>query len=251
MTAKTSNPAWAVLRTEFRLFLREPGALFWVMAFPPILFVILGLIPAFREPAQELGGARVIDLYAPIAILLSAIMASVQAMPTVLSAYREQRVLRRYATTPAKSWHLLTAQFVLHAGAIAVGTALVLVIGRLAFDVKLPGALVPYLLLLVLAVCSALTIGGLISALSRSSKATAAVGSAVFIALMFTSGVWFPVQTMPGIMGTIVESTPLGAAARGMDQAALGDWPDLRLILVLLAWTVGLGALATRYFKWQ
>ncbi|GLY19819.1 ABC transporter permease [Kineosporia rhizophila] len=246
-----ASPARAVLRTEFRLFLREPGALFWTVAFPPVLFVILGLIPSFREPVPEYGGARVIDLYVPITILVTAIMASVQSMPAVLSAYREQRVLRRIATTPARPWHVLAAQFVLHGGAVVAGTALVLLIGGLAFDVSLPGAVVPYLLVLGLALAAALTIGGLVSSLSRTAKGSAAVGSAVFIAMMFTSGVWFPVQAMPDPMRMVVQATPFGAAARGMDQAALGEWPDLTHIAVLLLWTLGLGGLATRYFRWQ
>jgi ABC-2 type transport system permease protein len=245
------TPARAVLRTEFRLFLREPGALFWITAFPPVLVVILGLIPPFRESDPAYGGERVIDLYVPISILLTAIMAAIQSMPQVLSAYREQRILRRYATTPARPWQLLAAQFVLHGGAVVVGTALVLLIGRLAFDVEIPGAVLPYLLVLVLALCAALTIGGLISGLSRTAKGTAAIGGAVFVAMMFTSGVWVPVQAMPGLLRDLVELTPFGAAVRGMDQAAVGDWPDLHLWVVLVAWTVGLGALATRYFRWE
>lgn len=39
----------AVLRTELRLFRREPGALFWMLVFPTLLLAILGSIPSFRE----------------------------------------------------------------------------------------------------------------------------------------------------------------------------------------------------------
>lgn len=247
----TTSPAQAVLRTEFRLFLREPGSFFWILAFPVTLLVILGLIPAFREPDEKLGGQRVIDLYVPISLLLSVIMATIQSMPTVLAAYREQRILRRYATTPAKSWHLLAAQFALHGGAVLGGAALVLIVGRLAFNVRLPGQPLAYLLVFLLALTAALTIGGLIAGLSRTSKAASAVGGAVFIVMMFSSGVWVPVQVMPGLLRDIVELTPLGAAVRGLDQAAIGDWPDLQLVVVLLVWTLGLGGLATRYFRWQ
>ena len=43
----------------------------------------------------------------------------------------------------------------------------------------------------------------------------------------------------------------LGAAVRGLDAAALGDWPDPMHLVVLIAWTVGLSALAARCFRWE
>ena len=51
----------AVLRTELRLFRREPGALFWILLFPTLLLVILGSIPGFRHHDADLGGLRTID----------------------------------------------------------------------------------------------------------------------------------------------------------------------------------------------
>ena len=71
MTTTDTNPVTAVVRTEARLFVREPGAMFWILAFPVVLLTILGLIPAFREADASLGGRRVIDLYVPTVVLLS------------------------------------------------------------------------------------------------------------------------------------------------------------------------------------
>lgn len=244
-------PARAVLRAETRLFLREPGALFWIMAFPVLLLVILGSIPSFREPHADLGGQRVVDLYVPITILLAAIMASIQAMPAVLTAYREQHVLRRIATTPAEPWHLLAAQYALHGGAVVVGSTVVLVVGRLAFDVRVPGSAGAYLLVLTLALVALLAAGGLLSGVARNTKASAALSTVVAFPMMFTAGLWLPVQTMPGVLRDIVEVTPLGAASAALGQAGLGSWPDLAHIGVLLAWTLALGALAARYFRWE
>jgi ABC-2 type transport system permease protein len=73
----------------------------------------------------------------------------------------------------------------------------------------------------------------------------------VFFPMMFTAGLWAPVQTMPHGLRTVVELTPGGAAARGMDQAALGHWPSAQFLLVLVAWTVVAAGGAARYFRWE
>ncbi|WP_262852529.1 ABC transporter permease [Mumia quercus] len=251
MSTATTSPTTAMLRTESRLMLREPGAMFWIVLFPTILLSILGAIPTFREPDEALGGIRVIDLYVPIAVLLSAIMASLMSMPTIISGYRENQVLRRYATTPAKPTQILMAQWVLHGAGILVGSLLAMAVGRIVFDVALPGAPLAYLGIFVLVVLANLSTGGLISGLAPSTKASAAIGTVVFFPSMFTSGVWLPVTVLPGLLGDIVALTPNGAAALALDEAAAGRTPELLHVVVLLVWTVGLGSLAARYFRWE
>jgi ABC-2 type transport system permease protein len=246
-----SRPLAAVLRVETRLFLREPGSLFWILAFPTVLLTILGLIPTFREADESLGGRRVIDLYVPVSVLLGMIMAGLQAMPPVLTGYRERGILRRMSTTPVRPSALLTAQIALH-GAASLGSAvLVIAVGRIAFGVRLPGQLLGYLVALVLATVCCLALGATICALSRTSKVTAAVGSVAYLVMMFTAGVWVPVQAMPDTLRRIVQVTPFGAAAQALDQAARGNWPAWAYLGVTALWCVLLGAAATRMFRWE
>src|SRR5919199_4591916 len=86
---------------EFKLFLRDPMAAFFALAFPPLLVVILGSVPAFREPSKDLGGLRVIDLYVPIVIAFALAMPALSGLPTYLATYRERGILRRGAAPPA------------------------------------------------------------------------------------------------------------------------------------------------------
>ncbi|MEV0781398.1 ABC transporter permease [Streptomyces sp. NPDC050423] len=241
----------AVLRSETRLFLREPGSLFWILVFPTVLTTILGLIPSFREHDDGLGGRRVIDLYVPVAVLLAMIMAGLQAMPPVLTGYRERGILRRMSTTPVRPSALLGAQIVLH-GAAALGSALlVMAVGRIAFGVRLPGQPLGYLLALLLAVACVLALGALVCAVSRTTRISAAISSVVFFAMMFTAGVWVPVQAMPDTVRRIVQVTPFGAASQALDRAASGDWPSWAYLGVVALWTVLAAGVAIRNFRWE
>ncbi|MFF1299878.1 MULTISPECIES: ABC transporter permease [unclassified Streptomyces] len=241
----------AVLRTELRLLRREPGALFWMLAFPTLLLVILGSIPAFHEHEAGLGGLRTIDVYVPVTVLLGLIVGGVQAMPQTLTGYREQGILRRMSTTPVRPAELLSAQLVVFAAAALASALTALLVGRLAFDVRLPGQPLGYALALVLAVLAALALGAVICALSRTTKIAAAIGSAVFFPAMFCAGVWLPVQAMPDVLARIVGWTPFGAAAEALDRAAAGNWPGWTHLGVMVAWTVLLTAAASRWFRWE
>ncbi|GGV93653.1 transport permease protein [Streptomyces gelaticus] len=251
---KTPAPASArraVLRSETRLFLREPAGLFWIVVFPTALMTILGLIPSFRDPDDALGGRRVIDLYVPVAVLLAMIMSGLQAMPPILTGYRERGILRRMSTTPVRPSALLTAQIALHGAAALGSAALAMTVGRVAFGVELPGQPVGYALALLLSTASVLTLGALLCALTRTTKASAAISSVVNLVMMFTAGVWIPVQSMPDTLRNIVRFTPFGAASEALDRAASGSWPGLAQLGVMVLWTALVTFLAARLFRWE
>jgi ABC-2 type transport system permease protein len=249
--AAVRGSAIAVLRSETRLFLREPAALFWILAFPTALLCVLGSIPAFREPSADLNGLRVVDLYVPVAVLLAMIMAGVQSMPPVLTGYRERGILRRMSATPLRPGSLIGAQLALHGAAVMVSAALALATGRIVFHVALPRQLPGYLVALSLAALATLALGATVSAVSRTTKITQAVGTVVFFPAMFTAGVWLPVSSMPGTLQRIVHLTPLGAAARALDEAAAGSWPGWTHLGVTALWAVLLIAAARRWFRWE
>ncbi len=250
MTTVT-KPAAAVVRTEARLFTREPGALFWILLFPVVLLLILGLVPPFREADPALGGRRVIDLYVPIMVLLSMIVAGVQTMPAVLSSYRERGILRRLSVTPARPVTILLAQIVIHAAAVAVSVVLALVVGRVVFGVAFPEQPWGYALAVLLTLAAALSMGAAIAAVSPSTRIAQTIGTIVFFPMMFCAGVWLPVQTMPDLLQRIVEVTPFGAASEILDQAARGEWPSAGGMAVVALWAVALTAVAVRWFRWE
>lgn len=241
----------AVLRTEAKLFLREPGTLFWVLVFPSLLLVGFGLIPAYREVDPDLGGRRIIDFQVPSVVLVGLISAGLQAMPAVLTGYRERGILRRMRTTPARPADLLAAQMALHAVAVVLASVLALAAGRLIWDVALPRAPLAYAVVVLLATSAALALGAVITALSRTARAAAAVGLATFFPAMFTAGVYYPLEALPDAVRQVVQATPFGAAAQALNHAAAGHWPPWTLIAVLGGWTVVLVAVAARWFRWE
>ncbi|MFJ6659277.1 ABC transporter permease [Streptomyces sp. NPDC091377] len=241
----------AVLRTELRLFGREPGAVFWILLFPPLLLGVMGAVPAFREEQDVLGGLRLVDAYVPVSVLLGMIVGSTQSMPANLTGYREHGILRRLSTTPVRPSALLSAQVLVHGLAAFLSALLALLVGRFAFDVALPEQPFGYALALLLGVLAALALGAVISALAPNVKVAGAIGMGTLFPMMFCAGVWVPVGAMPDVLADVVGFTPFGAVAQALDQAAAGGWPDWTHLVVTALWTVGLTAAALRWFRWE
>jgi ABC-2 type transport system permease protein len=245
------NPLTKLTLTETRLFFREPLGVFFALAFPPILLAILGSVPSFREPSPDLGGARVVDLYAPIVIALSIALLALSGLPQILATYREKGILRRMATTPVRPVAVLAAQLLMCVGLSAVASIVVLAVGRLAFDVPVPRQGVAFLLAYLLTVVTILTIGLLVAALAPSGKGAGSIGTILFFPMMFFAGLWIPRASMPEALRHVSDLTPLGAGVQSLQDAASGGWPRLLHIGVLLVWTVAAGALAARKFRWE
>jgi ABC-2 type transport system permease protein len=237
--------------TETRLFLREPMIVFFALGFPPILLVILGAVPAFREPAESLGGLRVIDLYTPIIVAMGVAVFALNSLSQLLATYREKRVLRRMRTTPVKPQVMLAAQLLMSTVMSVVTMLVVLAVGRLAFDVRLPRHLPAYLVGYVLTALAMFAIGLLVASLAPTGKSAGAAGTLLFFPIVFFAGLWIPRATMNDVLRTVSDFTPLGAGVQSLQDATAGHWPHLLHLAVMLGWTVVAGGLAARYFRWE
>jgi ABC-2 type transport system permease protein len=237
--------------TELKLFLRDPTALFFAVIFPPLLLGILGAIPAFREPSEDLGGQRVVDLYVPITVAFVLAMLAISVVPTYLATYREKGILRRLATTPVRPSGLLLAQLAMGMGMALVAVTLVLGVGVVAFGTAVPRQLPGYLVALVLAAAASFAVGLLIAAVAPSGKAASGIGTILFFPMMFLAGLYFPREVMPAVLRRIGDFTPLGAGVQALQDATTGAWPQPLHLAVLAAFAIGASLLAAKLFRWE
>ncbi|TDE94104.1 ABC transporter permease [Occultella glacieicola] len=237
--------------TETKLFLREPISVLFALALPPVLLIVLGAVPAFREPDPDLGGRRVIDLYTPLVVAIAIATVALTSLPQQLATYREKGVLRRLRTTPARPALLLGAQLLMSVLMSFATTVVVLVIARLVFAVELPGNPLGYLVAFALTAVSMLAIGLLVAALAPGAAGAGAIGLVLFFPFLFFAGLWIPRESMSGVLRNISDASPLGAGVQSLQDATGGGWPQLLLVAVMLGWAIVAGGLAARYFRWE
>ncbi|GHJ45731.1 transport permease protein [Catellatospora sp. TT07R-123] len=240
-----------LVRMEARLFLRDPAAVIFGILLTPLILVILGSVPGFRQPDPGLGGLRVIDLYVPILIAMALGTIALTMLPAQLVTYRERGVLRRLSVTPARPRDLLAAQLLVHLVLMALGTAAVLVLGRLVFGVALPGNPVAWVLALVLSAAALFGIGLLVASAVPGVKVAQGIGSVLFFPILFFGGLWVPREAMPPGLRHVSDLTPLGAGVQAMGDAAVGHWPQPLHLAVLAGYIVVTWLLAIRLFRWE
>jgi ABC-2 type transport system permease protein len=241
----------ALLRLQWRLALREPAGIAFGLGVPIFLFLIFGLVPVFRQGTIPGTDLNAFELYIPILLVTSLILVSLVGLAPPLVRDREIGWLRRLSTTPVRVPQLLAAQVAIYLVVVAVVTV-VFIVGGMLFtgDYAVP-QLGGFLLSVVLATAAMFALGLLLAAVASDQKAMQRLTPAAMYPLLFFSGLYFPLQYLPGPIQTIGNYTPMGAAALAMTDAIENQFPSPVALGVTAAYAVVFGALAVRFFRWE
>jgi ABC-2 type transport system permease protein len=243
------NEMRALMVAEAKLLFRDPISWLAAILLPSAILLIFGAIFAPHRPDPALGGLRWIDTFAPSLVVIATATLAIQTLPIRLATYREKGILRRFSTTPAKPSALLAAQLVIYTAAAILGLLVLIVVGRLAFDIPLPVDPLGYVTAFGLGMAGLLAIGLLIAAVAPSAGIATAIAVPLFFVVMFLGGVYLPRYLLPEVLVTIGSFTPPGV--QGLQDAWLGTPPELLPLAVLGAVTVVAGAIAVRVFRWE
>ena len=243
------NSLLRLTAVEMKLFFREPGTPFLTVVLPTLILVLVGAIPGLREPQEDLGGLRFIDLYVPTMIAMALAILGVNTLPLRLAGYRERGVLRRLSTTPVDPSRLLAAQLVLNMLVAIVAVALLLVVGALALQIPLPDNMVAFGAAFLLGMSSLFALGMLVASLAPNTRTGQTLTWPIFVLVMFVGGVYVPRVALPEFVQRIGDYFPPGVQA--MQDAWIGTGPQPLQLLALAAITLVAGAASVRLFRWE
>jgi ABC-2 type transport system permease protein len=238
-----------LIQIEARLFLRDPMSFTIGLLLPTVVLIGLGAVPMLREPSEDMGGQRFIDYFAPSTIVMAVGVIGLTNLPAVLAAYREQGVLRRMRATPVHPMKLLLAQLAVNLGASLLSAALVVVAGKLVFDVPLPQHAWGFTIAFVLGITAVFALGMLVAALAPTARAASGLSTVLFMTAMFFGGVYLPRFMLPDAVARVGDFVPPGV--QSLLDAWTGTAPETVPLLVMAATAVAAGAVAARIFKWE
>lgn len=241
------------VRADLIAFSRRPETLFFTV-FLPVIFLVLFEAIFGDQQVRGAGGMEIPQstLQVPAFMAMGVISASFVALAITVVNRRETGIFKRVRGTPAPAWVLIAGQVVTSLVIAVLMVVVMLLLGRLAYGVRVDAEHLPWLVLSVLigaAVFSCL--GMALAAITPSSEAAPPLANVVVLPLYFISGVFVPVQALPDWLSRISGFLPVGPFVTVITWPydAIGD-PPWREVAILIAWGVVGLLVAARMFRW-
>jgi ABC-2 type transport system permease protein len=242
----------ALTWVSFKLYLREPIATFFTMAFPPMLVLLFGAIYG-NEPQSVFGGLGTMDISMPAysALILGTI--GFLSVPITTAGYREQGVLRRFRVTPMKPIAYLFADVTTNLIVTMLGMGLLVMVGWTLYRIQFEGNVLSVLLAVILSGLAMFSVGYLIASVAPSARLAQVIGMVIFYPMMFLSGAGMPIEVLPESLRRVSAYLPLTYVVRLLRGLWFGQtWGEHLSEVAVLAGVLAVASLvAARLFRWE
>jgi ABC-2 type transport system permease protein len=236
--------AWEQFRFERKLFWRNPSAAFFNFLLPLLLLVLIA--SAFGGDEEEL------DVLVPGVAGMGVLATTFTALAFNLTLLRDDGVLKRIRGTPMPAGAYLAGLLGSASLNAFLQVALVVVIGNVVYGVDWPQDPLLLVAFTALGVICFAALGIAFSHVIPNEDAAPAYTNAVFLPLIFISGVFYSSDDLPPVLLGIAEALPLKHLIDGLSQAMVGGGGDIGAAAAVVGgWALAGIFLAVRYFRWE
>jgi ABC-2 type transport system permease protein len=239
----TAALAWEQFRLERKMFWRNPSAAFFNFLLPLLLLVLTAT--AFDVADEEL------DVLIPGVAGMGVLATTFTSLAYNLTWLREEGILKRIRATPMPPTAYVAGLIGSAALNAVLQVAIVVTIGNVVYGVEWPHDPALLALFTLLGVVCFSALGIAFSHVIPNEEAAPAYTNAVFLPLIFISGVFYSADELPDALKAIAEALPLKHLIDGLSEAIVGGGDAGTAALVLVAWTVVGVVLAVRFFRWN
>lgn len=246
---------------ELKMFYRRPEQVALTFSMPAVICLLLGSIFTARVPGVETSTGSVI---AASMLAYGILSTSFTNLGISIAADRETGALRRLRGTPATASSYFIGKIMLVAIASFAEAVVLVVLGVLVFQLRLPTGLFGWFTLtwvFTLGIVSCSLLGILVSNFASNAVSAAVLTNGPAVGLQFLSGTYVPLMLIPTWMLIIGSIFPVKWMAQGFRSVLLpaemvafepaGTWEYWRIFVVLAAWSVA-GLLACLFvFRWS
>ena len=196
---------------------------------------------------------RAIDYLVPGILAMSLMQLGLFAVaPLVVD--RENRVLKRLGATPLKRSTMIASTVVFNLIVAMMQAAIIIILARVVFHVPMMGNWLYLIGFIILGTLTFLSMGYMLSSFAKNQQTLMPLIMAVQFPMMFLSGIFFPLEMIPGFMRPIMDAMPLtylGDSLRQIMVESSALHSHIINLAVLGGWFVVCLVLAVRFFKWE
>ena len=195
---------------------------------------------------------KYIDFLIPGLIGFAALTSPMFALVNLSSTYRRDKVFKLLSLTPLTKTEWLLSKIIWYIGTTVVSFILMSLVGVYAFGAHI--ALTWGIgLFLAIGPFFFVSLGMLVGSISNSPESAAVVGNLVTFPMMFLSGTFFPVSSMPMYLQGVAHVLPLYYMIDGLNNVMIyGNYgPALFDVGLLVVLSVVVFSLAVKFFRWR
>ncbi|RME44362.1 MAG: ABC transporter permease [Caldilineae bacterium] len=243
---------WKLTLVESKLFLREPMAAFFTLAFPLMMLFLFGSIYG-NDPTPFFGGYGTVDVSVPAYTALIIATSGLLTLTINMASYREQGILRRLRAAPLRPHIILSAQVTVLFAMTVVGMGLLILAGKGVYHLRFDGNPWSVLVAFVLSSLSFFAMGFVLAGLFPTARTAQVVAMVLFYPMIFLSGATLPMEVLPAGIRRAAQVLPLTHVVTLLRGLWLGEgWGDhLREVGILLALLVVCVLISARTFRWE
>lgn len=240
-----------LMRTEFRLLLREPAAVFFTLAFPLMLLFIFGSIFG-NEPDPQFNGWGAMDISVQGYFALVIGTVTLLGIPVTISSYREQGILRRLRATPLHPAAVILTHIIVNGVFTMIGTLLLVLFGKLIYDLRMPEEPFDLAVAWLISYLSFSMLGFLLGGIFPTARTAQAVGSALYFPQLFLSGgAGIPRELFSTTLRRWTEPLPMTKIVELIGNLWQGNGWNLTAAATLVGFGAIASVLAFRWFRWE
>lgn len=237
---------------EFKLFTRNFLNIFFLLLYPSVMLLLFGGIFG-NDPTPLFGGHGTVDVSVPAYAGTVISVTGLMILPLTVCEYREKKILKRFRATPLSPLYVIASQMSINLLMTAAGMLLLILVGKIVFNLHFMGALLPVTAVFLLSTLSVFSLGFLIAALAPNMKAATAAAYLVFFPMLFLTGASIPLEIMPKLMQDIANFLPVTHVVKAMKAVWLGQALSTvsTSFLVLAGVMVVCLFLSFKLFRWE
>lgn len=237
---------------EIKLFLREPIGAFFTLVFPLMMLFLFGTIYG-NDPSPYFNGYGTVDVSVPAYTAMIIGTTGIMGLAITMSAYREKGILRRLRATPLRPQIILFAQVVVIFMMTMAGMLILILAGKLIYDLRFDGNPLSVALAFVLSSLSFFSLGFVLASVMPTARTAQVVGMVIFYPMLFLSGAGLPLELLPDGVRKISNFLPLTHVVtllRGLWTG--GAWNQhITEVIVLTSLLVGGVLISAKTFRWE
>ena len=247
----------ALFTHQFRIdllrFWRNPQSRYFTVLLPIVFLVIFAAI--FKGTTVVDGKTiKLTTFYVPGIMTLGIISASYVNLTQAVVTQRESGELKRVRGTPLPASFVISSRTGVGVVVAIVMSALLLLLGDVAYGVAVPSALLGLILAVVIGAAAFACIAFAVSTRIRAADSAAPATNLTVLPLYFISGVFVPERQIPRFLRDIAAVFPIQHLAKALRQPFIephGAGISGGDLLVLAVWGIGALLVAARTFRWS